>query len=41
MEIKTKRINNKEISEGLEIYNYFINHSTSNFEEKNLTKKNL
>ena len=39
MEIKTKRINNKEISEGLEIYNYFINHSTSNFEEKNLTKK--
>ena len=38
MEIKTKKINKKEIDEGLEIYNYFINHSTSNFEEKNLTK---
>ena len=38
MEIKTKKINQKEIDEGLEIYNYFINHSTSNFEEKKLTK---
>lgn len=38
MEIKTKRINKSEIYAGLEIYNYYINHSTSNFEEKNLSK---
>ena len=37
MEIKTRKIDKKEIIQGLTIYNHFITNSLSNFEEKKLS----
>ena len=38
MKIKTKNFSKLEISKALEIYNFFIENSFSNFEEKKLSK---
>ena len=38
MRVKTKKFTEKEISKALKIYNYFIENSFSNFEEKKLSK---
>ena len=37
MKIKTKNFNKEEIAKALKIYNYFIENSFSNFEEKKLS----
>ena len=39
MKLKTNRFTDNEISKALKIYNYFIENSFSNFEEKKLSKK--
>ncbi len=39
MLFKYNRINNKNLNDALEIYNYYIINSFSNFEEKKLSKK--
>ena len=38
MIVKTNNFTKKEISKALKIYNYFIENSFSNFEEKKLSK---
>ena len=38
MKVKTNNFTKNEISKSLKIYNYFIEHSLSNFEEKKLSK---
>ncbi len=38
MKVKTKNFTDNEISKSLKIYNYFIENSFSNFEEKKLSK---
>ena len=38
MRVKTNNFTEKEISKALKIYNYFIENSYSNFEEKKLSK---
>ena len=38
MKIKINKFTEKEISKALKIYNYFIENSFSNFEEKKLSK---
>ena len=39
MKVKTNKFTDNEISKALKIYNYFIENSFSNFEEKKLSKK--
>ena len=39
MKVKTNRFTKNEISKALNIYNYFIENSFANFEEKKLSKK--
>jgi len=39
MKVKTNKFTENEISKALKIYNYFIENSFSNFEEKKLSKK--
>ena len=41
MEIKTQKITEKNFFQALKIYNYYISHSLSNFEEKKLTLKSF
>ena len=38
MKVKKNKFTKNEISKALKIYNYFIEHSLSNFEEKKLSK---
>ena len=38
MKVKKNNFTENEISKALKIYNYFIENSISNFEEKKLTK---
>ena len=38
MKVKKNNFTENEISEALKIYNYFIENSLSNFEEKKLSK---
>jgi len=38
MKVKKNNFTENEISKSLKIYNYFIEHSSSNFEEKKLSK---
>ena len=39
MKVKTNKFTDNEISKALKIYNYFIENSFSNFEERKLSKK--
>ena len=41
MEIKSERITKKNLTDALEIYNFYITNSYSNFEEKKLTLKSF
>jgi hypothetical protein len=41
MRVKKNNFTENEISKALKIYNYFIENSFSNFEEKNCLNQNL
>ena len=41
MKVKTNNFTEKDISKALKIYNYFIENSLSNFEEKKLSKSSF